>query len=440
MLSLVKKLIVLVSIFSATPTLAEQAGAENSYRQGVEFLRGEKFSLALESFNNAEKNGLKSTSLYYNRGVALYKLGQYPEAKQAFLLALDNADDTALVYYNIGLVEARLGNTSAAMMAFSNAAASTTNKKLARLSNEMISRLDNEAKAHASSSKGVPFVLMADGMLGFDDNVTLENTEIAQGSSLKDMYYDLYASMKYQFLGDRKNGYWMRAGASTIQYQDYKQYNFTQYSASLFRDREYGDIDVRMGAKYARIYVGGVDYLDKLTARIQAGYALSKQQKLRARYELAVYDELDVKYSHLSGTRSKIKLDSTWRLNGKRTRLGYELETNDRSDFTVGNNFTSYSATRHKVYADVILKINKSWKTKLAVDFRQSRYNDVNLVAGMAIPARKDDRFRLSATAEYYLNRDVDLVVEYHYSDNDSNIITRRYQRNRLLLGVHSYF
>ncbi len=437
---LAKTVTMLVPLLLTPPVFAEQKKADDFYQQGIEYLRDDQFSLALDSFSQAEKVGLKSASLYYNRGVALYQLGKYPAAKEAFTQALNGANDVALTHYNLGFVEMRLGNTSAAMMAFSNAASSTTNKKLARLSNEMIARLNNDFQAQSSAAKNIPFTLLADGMLGYDDNVTLENTELAQGSSLTDMYYDLYASVKYQLAGDRKDGYWVRAGASTIQYQDYSQYNFTQYSASFYKDKKYADVGTRIGFKYAHIYVGGNDYLEKFTARLQASYALNKQQKLRVRYELAVYDELDSQYSHLAGTRSKIRLDSTWRKKGKRIRLGYELEFNDRNDLALGNNFASYSATRRKVYGDFTLTMNKTVKARLSVDYRQSRYNDANVVAGVVGPTRKDDRFRLQVVGEYSLNRDVDLVLEYRFSDNDSNMINRQYQRNQFLLGVQSYF
>jgi len=435
---LIKSVITLVPLLLAEPALANPKNIDELYQQGISQLRGEQFSQALISFDNAERAGLTSSALYYNQGVALYRLKQYDQALAAFSKALKNTKQTALVYYNLGLVNAQLKNDSAAINAFSNAASLTSNEKLADNANKMISSLEKKPKK--KGSKKIPLTFSADAKVGHDNNVTLANTELAQASNLSDLYYDLYAAVKYQISGKRNNGYWAQIGASTVQYQEYDIYNYTLYSGSIFRDKQYGPTDTRMGVKYERSYFGGSDYLDKLTARFQVRYALNKQQKLRARYDFTRYDELDPQYSYLAGTRSKLKLDSTWRTKRERIRLGYELELNNRDDATTLGNFTSYSATRHKLYSDYIVRINKAWEARLGLSYRQSNYNDANIVANITSPVREDQRLRFSTSGKYHLNRHLSLVAEYHYSDNDSNVATKQYQRHQFLLGVQGYY
>ncbi len=437
---LIKFAITFVSLLLIEPALANPKSIDELYQQGVSQLRGEQFRQALNSFDDAERAGLSSSSLYYNQGVALYRLKQYDKALATFSNALKNTKQSALVYYNLGLVNARLENDSAAIEAFSRAASLTTSETLAKNANEMISNLEKGSNKSKRSDKKQPFTFIVDGKVGHDNNVTLANAELAQASGLSDRYYDLYTAIKYQISGKRNNGYWAQAGASTVQYQEYDTYNYTLYSAGIFRDKQYGPTDARIGAKYERSYFGGNDYLDKLTARFQVRYAVSKQQKLRARYDFTRYKELDPQYSYLAGARSKLKLDSTWRIKKHRARIGYELELNNRDDATTANNFTSYSATRHKLYGDYVVRINKAWETKLGMSYRQSNYNDANIVANITSPVREDERLRLSATGKYHLNRHLSLVAEYHYSDNDSNVATKQYQRHQFLLGIQGYY
>ncbi len=83
---------------------------------------------------------------------------------------------------------------------------------------------------------------------------------------------------------------------------------------------------------------------------------------------------------------------------------------------------------------------SRDWQRSLGGGYRQSYSNDADVIAGVTGLRRKDDRWRGNLEVECRLNRHLDLVAEYHYSSNGSNILARRYRRNQYLLGLQGNF
>ncbi len=417
---------------------AQQPDSTTFYKQGKESLRNNDFNKAVDSFRAAEQNGLQTSALYYNLGVALYKSGQYEDAKQSFLTALNEAEDPGLIYYNLGLTSIRLQQEAEAKTWFEKTATISQDEQLTTLANTMIARISGEI-SNTQETTNKPWEIEADLRLVHDDNITLENTELAQSSNLSDIYYDFYGSVKYQINGDSKNGYWVRADISSTSYQDYSQYDYDQYDLNLFLDKRYQDVAIRAGVKYSRSQLDKVDYMEIYRGRIQGKLYHSDDQTLRLRYELNRYHELTPSYAYLAGTRNKLKLDNTWKRDKRRYRLGIELEYNDRNDYRLGNNFTSYSATREKIYASFSHRFGSHWKIRTNVDYRFSKYNDASIINGVTDATREDDRFQWKLGGDYEINH-VITTIEYKFSDNDSNIASKGYERNLITLGINGYF
>lgn len=438
---LLKALVLSISVALAysSPHISQARETDLNYQHGVNALRAGDVKQAADYFKRAKQEGVMSSSLDYNLGVTLYKMGDYSKAKSAFTDAESGSAKKALVHYNLGLVEYRLGNKYQAKEWFTKVALNSKDASLNAMAEEAIKRIDG-ANPSKIENKDKPWAVMADLFMGYDDNLSLANTELAQGSNLSDSYYDVYAAAKYQLSGNSKNGYWVKGGISASRYDQYDTYDYTQEFIDLFRDAKYGNYQTRMGFKYSQNALGGKDYLQKTALRFQSSYPFGSAHKLTARYELAQYDEQAVAYSYLAGTRHRIRLDSYWRLTDKRIKLGYELESNDRDDFISGANFTSYSTTRHKLFADVTLMLSPQWKARVGIDYRATEYNDANVVAGTSLPIREEDRLRLKLAARYQLAGGIDLVAEYRFTDNDSNVGSERYQRNQYRLGVQGYF
>lgn len=432
---------VLLLCAATAPLQAETEAAAVFYGEALVAMRGEDYNSALKLFSQAQRAGLKNSTLHYNRGVAYYKLGDYRKAKTEFLKAEADSSSVALVHYNLGLTAYRMEQNAEARQWFLKVAAAGSDRQLTDLADEMVARIDEKGAAEPKPvAKEGPWNLSADLRYGQDDNVTLENGDLATASSLKDGYLDLYATVRYQLSGDRERGYWGQFAASSLQYRQYDDYDYTQYDLGLFRDSRYGTLDTRAGLRISRSEIGGSNYLQKYTLRVQGDYPLGESQTLRARYDISRYDPIDSRYDYLAGLKGSLNLESLWRMNGRKYTLGYALENNNRNDYYSGSSFISYSASRHELSASVSLPVAEGWQLNLGGDYRKSRYNDADISAGVTTQRREDDRWRFSAGAEYRLNRYLNLVGEYDFTDNDSNVISRRYQRNQYSLGVRGYF
>ena len=429
--------LIVVLLVLITPLHAQQDTAASLYEKALQNMRAEKYTEAVQLFDQARQAGMENTNLHYNRGVALYKLKRYEEAKKAFLLAEKRTKNRPLVHYNLGLATYRLNKQKEAQRWFEKVSKAAGEQQLGRMANRMLAKMGGMKPARQMEKR---WRVIADAALGYDDNVTLRNTELAQGSSQQDLYLDFYGSFRYQLTGERRNGLSGQISLAAIKYRDLGDYDTTQYDASLYQDNQFANWRTRIGLKYTRANFGGNDYLQKGALQLQTAYHLNKRQRLRARYEITRYDELDKQYDYLAGLRQKIRFDGLWKIDSKRLSLGYDLELNDRDDRQVGNDFTSYSATRHKIKAALTFPVMERLRGKLGAEYRRSTYNDANVVGGVTDVTREDDRTRLSAEIIYKIDRNISAMAKYRYTDNDSNISSSSYQRSQILIGVQSLF
>lgn len=437
-------MILLVSIgallllgMSSAPYAQSKGAAPDLYDDALTAMRAEDYRSAAQLFAKAQMAGLNTAALHYNHGVALYKLGRYAQARTEFMTAEKAGANVALIHYNLGLTSYRMGQSDEARQWFRRVVTESDNQRLTKMAEQMLVRLDEPVGTTAT----VPlWSLIADLKLGVDDNVTLENSELAQVTSMDDSYLDLYAAARYQLAGDRKRGYWGQLSASSLQYRQYDGYDYSQYDFGLFKDSVYGLLATRVGLRLSHSEIGTDSYLQKYTLHLQGDHPYSATQRLRISYDISRYNPLDNRYGYLAGLKGTLNLESFWRSDGRRYKLGYELENNSRDDYLSGNNFTSYSARRHELSASLTQTIAGDWQLTIGGDYRQSHYNDADVIAAVVGRRRKDDRWRGNLEAEYRLNRHLDLIAEYHYTNNDSSVSFRRYQRNQYLLGVQGNF
>jgi Tfp pilus assembly protein PilF len=262
---------VLLLLVVALPLYAQSVQPDQAasalYDQALSAMRATDYDSAIKLFTQAQQAGLSGATLHYNSGVAHYKLGHYQQAKVEFIKAEDGSESVALVHYNIGLSCYRLNQLDEARGWFRRAASAATEQRLVELADEMLMRLDEgDGALSRAVAKESPWSLGADLLLGFDDNVTLENSDQARATNLEDSYLDLYAAARYQLSGDRGAGYWGQLSASSLQYRQYDAYDYTEYDLGLFRDGDHGPLATRVGARISRSDLGG----QRLPAEIYA--------------------------------------------------------------------------------------------------------------------------------------------------------------------------
>ena len=76
--------------FSATQTFAAElpGTAADHYASAKKAFRNGDYQVAAAAYRAADEAGFDDPALFYNLGVALYKLGQYPQAEAAFARAI----------------------------------------------------------------------------------------------------------------------------------------------------------------------------------------------------------------------------------------------------------------------------------------------------------------------------------------------------------------
>lgn len=411
--------------------------ARKPYEMGVAALRAQDFQTALHHFQRARDAGSDSHALHYNMGVGLYRLGRYQEARQSFQLAARDAGHQDLAHFNLGLTALQLGESGQAQTWFRRVALESGDERLRDLAQQ---RLDGMQETKPPAAVARRWSLLADASLGYDDNVTLVNADLAQGSDRSDRYLDLYASAKWRLAGSREDGYWLNAKAGLIEYARLDAYDDMQAEAGVYRDLPVGAWQGRGGASVVRSHLGGNPYQQLWDASVQASRTLASGSRMRMGYTLSVIDSLDGRYDYLAGTRHRFGIDHLWKFGDHRLRLDYDVEFNDREDLRSATGFTSYSATRHGMGVSGELRLAPRWSAHLGADYRASNYNDANVSGGVKGAAREDVRYRLTGELARHLNERIELTAGWRHTSNHSNIASRDYRRAQYVLGVRGYF
>ena len=94
---------------------------EDYLSRGDDFYQSNEYELALKAYDKAIELKPDYASAWYNRGVALGKLGRHEEALKAFDKAIELKPDYAEAWYNRGVALGKLGRHEEALKAFDKA-------------------------------------------------------------------------------------------------------------------------------------------------------------------------------------------------------------------------------------------------------------------------------------------------------------------------------
>jgi len=157
--------------------------AEQYFEDGNRLFREDLYWAALLRYRQAADEGLDSSILHYNTGVAHYKAMQHIRAREALLKASRDPSLRVASHYNLGLNAFALGNNQEALRWFRLVRDQEQNKILQRYAVIAISRIrDLEAKpdefevrvaeaARAKKRKFADMEFRARVGFGYDDNV-----------------------------------------------------------------------------------------------------------------------------------------------------------------------------------------------------------------------------------------------------------------------------
>lgn len=427
--------VLLILLAAGSASALAQTAVQSQFETGRQAFQAGHYREAVRAFEQARDAGMNTPALWYNLGVCYYRLGEYDKSESAFRRTARFKAMAPAAYYNLGLIELRRERTEQARSWFERARDNTQDAKLRTLASHMLERIARGELAQ----KAWTGILYAG--LGHDDNVTLENTALAQATGKSDTYAELFASTRGVLSGARRDGVLLKANAYRLSYNNQTQFDMTVLTAGLYRTKPIGDWDGEAGAYYTHSTLGGHGYLGMTSLSLQATNYPSRTTRLRIRYRYHHESALDSRYNYLDGNVHDLRAEGRWLLdNGRRLRAYYRLEIENRSDLRTATTFTSVSPTRHTAHVDLTVPVAEGWDVNAMAEYRRSRYADANvLTTGQSI-RREDDRARARLRLTRQFNPRTALELQYTYTDNSSNIATYTYSRHVVSAALQYLF
>jgi len=413
---------------------------QDYFNAGVQASSKGDHSAALRHFKKAKQEGMDTVILKYNMAVSYYRLQEYENARRIFLDLTDVSAFEQRAYFNLGLIANKQRDESAAIRWFQRAYRNVGSKQIQALAKEALGRLGGSPRKIRRFDSG--WTGFISSSLVYDSNVTLVNNDLLGVTNQNDTAMDISASAGSWLKGNVNNGVRMVFGASLQKYGKLSQNDYSQLNARVVRYGLLGDWKMRIGGNWNEVYFSGSEYQRVISASVRSRRALSENNQLHLRYRLSRIQATDSAFDYLDGWRHQLRAGIQLRNGKDRVRYYYQLELNDRKDFVSEDNsgaiisFVSYSQMRHTLRATGWWELNSNWQARLDARYRYGLYNDSNILNGGFIERRADSQIRLSAQIGRKFSRYWDVNGQYLYTNNDSNVDRRSYDRSVIKLEV----
>lgn len=408
----------------ATAFGAASPGAPEAFAAGSRAFQAGDWEQALRQFRSARDAGMQGPAVWYNIGVAQYRLGRLAEAVETFRSIADRFPDMApLAQYNAGLAlakQARFEEAEAALLQASR----DGDAKVARLAGAMLDRLPRQAAGSPGGSREGGWTGFTDFSAGFDDNVALlDDTVLPAGDSADSPFLQFYGHAGTP----ATSGGWRATGSAyAVRYPDAGQFDQNVLRLGAGRLWLWRDWRVEAGPHVSYSTLDGDGFERRLGGTLAVSRAFGPDVRFTAQVALEDVSEVESRFGFVAGTRRMLELRLQRSVRDGRILLEYEWTGDDRAAASV-------SPVRHELVAGYRHWIGDAWSAEAAVAFRSSRYDD------LALP-RDEDRRELSLALSRDLPGDWQLTGQYRLSDNDSNVDGFGYSRSRLAIGVNRVF
>ncbi|MES9946246.1 MAG: tetratricopeptide repeat protein [Candidatus Thiodiazotropha sp.] len=392
------------------------------------------YSEAMTAFERAEALGMAKPALYYNLGVVYYRLEHWERAIAAFKKTADYPKMAPLAYYNLGLVKRKQNDLVAARDWFERTLETTQDAKLSQLAGRA---LDNLPKKSAAWNH---FLSVG---LGYDDNVTLESDASAVASEESDIFYELFGFTQGLLSGSYRDGLLFRGSLFGDIYAEQSDYSLLEGNLGLYKRLPIHSWESEGGIYTTYSTLGGEPYLSSGNLVLDLRREITEGMKIRLRIRFKAFYSLDQESEGLEGQVFNLRGEGIWAVSGtgSRIRSYYQLELNDREDIETETTFTSLSPTRHTLYLDYRKALTPDWQLKTSGSYRRSRYNEENVDSTGLSKTRTDKRLKLAfELSRRHIWNNLQLALEYRYTDNDSNIDSYSYSRNTLMINLMNSF
>lgn len=420
-------IVLAIFLFSAVVSHAA-TGAAGYFESGLQSFRAGDYRQALTWFRQAKNSGLDTVALHYNLGASYYKLGHYKAAQDAFKRVARHSPMAPLANYNLGLVAIKLGNKAEAQQWLRQAQATARDVKLKTLATYQLEQL----------RPATAWFFNANLATGYDDNLIDPGLDVVSTES--DNFIELLASLSGPLTGTHQNGLRLDLSIYQLNYQEFDNYDMAVGRIGITKAQPFQLWQTEIGAQSEQSTLGDNDYQRATHLVVVGKRPLTDTLSLKLRYRMSDFTSLEDMYVPLEGSRHQTNLEGRWRTEGGGLRMNYGFESNDREDLANGAVFTSYSPTRHQLRLIAVLPLPANWEIGAELAYRNSVYNDANILASGSVVTRKDDRNHAKLQLSHELSRHWQLNGEYSYTDNQSNIDSYSYKRNLYTLGLSGIF
>lgn len=409
-------------------------GGLSAFQEGMQSFKAGDYAEAKVEFERAESLGMVKPALYYNLGVVYFRLRHWEKAITAFEKTAEYPKMAPLAYYNLGLVKRKQNEMEAARDWFERTLETTRDAKLNQLAKHALENLPQR------SNRWNTFLSIG---LGYDDNVTLESDSSAVASEESDLFYELFGFTQGLLSGVYRDGLLFRASLFGDIYSDQSDFSLVEGSLGLYKRFPIQAWESEGGIYATYSTLGGDPYLSSGALVLDTRRNMTERLTLRFRLRFKAIHALERESEGLEGNQWDLRGEVNWTVAGAGDRIRgyYQLELNDREDIETPTTFTSLSAMRHSVYLDYRKALAPDWQFKASGSYRRSRYDEENIESAGTSQTRIDKRMNIALElSRRHLWDNIQLALEYRYTDNDSNIGSYSYSRNMLMINMMNSF
>lgn len=364
------------------------------YHGGISLYEMKRYSDALNYFLDAsEKSPTIKTNGYYYAGICYRKMGKDKEAVEIFKYVRDNAESPSLKEYAIKWLRA----------------------------------IEEEKKALK------PYTLYVKMGYQYDDNVRLEPLE------KEDLYADEadyaivgFFSGRYNFVN--KKTFKMGAGYSHYQtwHNELNEYDLVGSIGNLYVKYTLNPISLGLDYIPSQYWVDSEEYLRRHQLKPELAWKASENLVTRLSYNYYINDHLQD--DNRDGNTSDLFLDVYYGILKKRGNIfgGIGYESNDAS-----HNDHNYTQLKTKLGLSLI-KILWDINFIMTGKYYDKGYDNVDSFHGVK---REDAKYGASLSLSRILYRSwLSILLEYNYTNNESNIDDYTYKRGATTLSLMASF
>jgi len=431
--------LLLVLVLQATMALAEETTAQQAYQLGIEAFRAGNPRLAATHLEAARAAGLSRATLFYNLGVAYYRLEQYDQARGAFQQLL-NSPHGPLARYNLGLVALAESRPAVAEAEFRRVLAEAAEEKLVRLARRQLERLEQPAVPEKAERSLQAFASLS---AVYDGNIT---RAADNGSSERDgMGLEALVALAGHAWGDRQQGLRLAGSYYELDYPNNRDFSQQAGQWQLgWQNRLAGLGWWELTGEQQWLWEDRdrVERRDGVSIAWEPPTCLVADWWCRGRLKTQWVDP-GSGFEPYDGERHEARWVMGYSASAWRAQGAYRLVLDDRDDLGLGDEFFSLSAWRHWLESRLGYAITPRWNLSADLGVRYSRYRDAHrqLDAGSLVTERRKDWLtELGLGATYQWSTVLSLFIEATFEDNRSTLERYDYDRSQLSLGVSARY